>query len=153
MNIVIEQTVYEPIPVGLYPATIESIELENDGKFGPQILFKFKLDPFGDYPDGKEMRAWASKKFSQKSKLYKWTRNILGNIPAEYNFNSADLLNKRVLLSVGHKEKDGLTFDQIEEVMVSRAVARNPESQPKAEEINAQLAETEENEAFPAFPS
>jgi hypothetical protein len=52
MTITIKQTVYEPIPEGLYPATITSIEEEPNGKFGPQLLVKFSLDPFKDYPDG-----------------------------------------------------------------------------------------------------
>ena len=146
MTITIKQTVYEPIPEGLYPATITSIEEEPNGKFGPQLLVKFSLDPFKDYPDGKELRAWCSAKFSAKSKLYAWTRAVLGNIPPEYDFDSDDLLKKRVMLSVGQKERDGMIYDQIEDVKPLRAVARPPDEpgvQKTLDEVNAALEEVD----------
>ncbi len=93
MSIKISQTKYEPVPEGIYPATIEAIEAET-GEFGPQLKFKFQLEPFQGFDDGKQLYAWCSRKFSPKSKLYAWTAALLGKIPADYTFDSDDLLEK-----------------------------------------------------------
>jgi hypothetical protein len=138
MSIRIPQTKYEPIPEGIYAATIQSIVQDDKSEFGSQLKFKFLLDPFEGYESGKELMAWASAKFSPKSKLYKWTQTLLGAIPADYEFDSDDLLNKRVSLVVGHYVKDGTEFDKIESIKPLRATVQKTEAQ-----INAAMAEVE----------
>jgi hypothetical protein len=136
---IIPRTKYEPIPEGVYPASIVSIDLDDTSEFGSQLKFKFQLDPFEGYESGKEMHGWASARFSPKSKLFKWTTSILGNVPDDYDFDSEDLINKRVLLVIGRNVKpDGAEFDKIEGVKPLRATAQRAD-----EQINIELAEAE----------
>lgn len=141
MSVKIQRTKYEPIPEGIYPATIMTIDLDDTSEYGSQLKFKFLLDPFEGYESGKELMAWSSARFSPKSKLFKWTQSILGNIPDDYNFDSDDLLNKRVLLVVGRNIKpDGGEFDKIESIKPLRATPKT-EAQLNAvmEEVEAEL--------------
>jgi len=135
-EIEVPQTSYEPIPQGEYPGLIARIELDDKSPFGAQLKFTFKLDPFEDYPDGKELVAWCSKKFTKKSKLFEWTLNLMGDIPRDYNFRSADLLGKRVRVMVGRKRKDdGTEFDKITGVLPLRATA----PKKSIEQLNREL--------------
>jgi hypothetical protein len=142
-EIEVKQTLYEPIPQGEYPAVIERIELDDKSVFGAQLKFTFKLDPFEDYPDGKELVAWCSMKFTKKSKLYLWTRQVNGDIPRDYNFHSTDLLNKRVRVMVGRKRSDdGTEFDRVNDVLPPRD-ARKTEAQ-----LSAAMAQVEAESPF-----
>jgi hypothetical protein len=126
MTITIEQTIYEPIPTGKYPAKIASIE-EADGQFGPQLKFEFELPP-GENGEDRTLLGWASRKFSNKSKLYKWTQAAFGGGPIDraYTFNSGDLLGRPVYLNVVEEEGDNGPYNKI----TSLAPYDKPESQP-----------------------
>jgi hypothetical protein len=135
MSIKIPQTKFEPIPEGVYHATISEIVQEN-GKFGEQLKFKFQLDPFEGNEDGKFISAWTSAKFSQKSKLYAWASAVLGKIAPEYEFDSDDLIGKQVLIVTKQRPgNDGVTmFDSIESVKAIHMAT--PKS---AEKINTEM--------------
>jgi hypothetical protein len=144
MSVRIERTKYEPIPIGIYPASIVAIDLDDTSEYGSQLKFKFLLDPFEGYESGKELHAWASARFSPKSKLFKWTQSILGNIPDDYAFESDDLINKRVMLVIDHNVKpDGAVFDKVESIKPLRAPV-----QKAVQDINFQLEEVEAESPF-----
>ena len=116
MGITIEQTKYEPIPTGKYLAVIDSIEA-TDGKFGSQLKFKFQL--VGDNnSQPASLLGWASAKFSSRSKLYEWTKAAFGGkpIPADYLFDSDDLIGKHVVLTVVEDEGEKGPFNRIDSV-------------------------------------
>ena len=112
----IKQTVYEVIPTGDYPARVESIE-DSEGMYGPQTAWTFRIEE-GQYA-GQAVKAWCSAKFSPKSRLYQWTQAAMGgvDIPQTYDFDSADVEGRRVLLSIVVKVKeDGTEFSRVETV-------------------------------------
>lgn len=116
MGIQIQQSVFETIPVGEYLASIEHIE-EVEGQFGDQLKFEFVIE--GGEHDGTSLLGWASKKFSTKSKLYKWTKAAFGgaDIPIDYTFDSDDLLGRKVILTVVVNTKDdGTEFNRVEAI-------------------------------------
>lgn len=116
MTITLEQTFYEPIPTGKYPAKINQIEVA-DGQFGPQLRFTFELPP-GENSESRTLIGWCSQKFSNKSKLYGWTKAAFGgeSIDRSYTFSSDDLVGKKVNLTVVEKENDDGVFNKIEGV-------------------------------------
>ncbi len=89
---------------GDYPAIITEID-ETTGEYGPQFQFQFVvLDKEGEQTD-QEIRGWASAKWGEKTKLYKWSQAILGKRcpkPGE-PMDTAKLLNKRCDLRVVEK--------------------------------------------------
>lgn len=113
MGFKIQQKVYEVLPTGDYPATIEAIEL-SDGQYGQQLKFSFGLDG-----KNQTLWGWASASFTTKSKLYGWTRAAFGGrpIPPNYTLDTDDLIGKQVLLTVVVATKDdGAEFNKIENV-------------------------------------
>lgn len=113
----VQQTTYEVIPTGDYPAMIENIE-DSDGMYGPQACWIFVID--GGEHQGARVKAWTSAKFSPKSRLYQWTQAAFGgaDIPPSYDFDSADLVGRKVTISLVVKVKadDGTEFSKIETV-------------------------------------
>lgn len=134
MSIKIEQSKYEAVDPGIYPATISSIA-EEDGKFGPQIKFIFTFEADGG--EERTLIGWTSKRFSKKSKLYAWTTSLLGAVPDDYAFDSDDLLGKQVLLVVGQRYgADGMTlFNSIESI---KPINKKPQAVQQAEFIEAE---------------
>ena len=121
---VIEQTVWETIPMGEYPAVIADVRL-TDGMFGQQCEFVFTLE--GGEFDGSFIKGWTSAKFSPKSKLFKWAQAAFGGaeIPPEYNLDTADLAGRRVNLRVTIKSKDdGTEFNKVDDLRPYRVVPR-----------------------------
>ena len=116
MSIKIKQTHIVVYPVGEYLAKIESI-VEKSGDYGPQVQIAFRLDA-GD-PDASPLLGWCSQTFSNKSKLYAWTKAAFGGgpIPPDYDFNSDDLIEKLVILTlVIRTREDGTDFNRIDSV-------------------------------------
>ena len=114
MSITIEQTHYDPIPTGKYPAKIAEIE-ESDGQYGPQLKIRFELPP-DEKGETKSLTGWTSRKFNSQSKLYAWTKAAFGGEPIDrsYIFNSDDLLGKKILITVVEKEGDKGVFNKID---------------------------------------
>ena len=130
--VTIEQTYYEPIPTGKYPAKIKEI-VEADGQFGPQLKFTFELQPDED-GENRELSGWTSQKFSNKSKLYKWTKAVFGGNPVDrsYTFKSEDLIGGMVLLTVVEREsEDGEIYSKVDGLSAYQKPSQQP-SQPPA---------------------
>ena len=125
--VTIEQVYYEPIPTGKYPAKIKEI-VEADGQFGPQLKFTFELQP-GEGGESRELLGWTSQKFSNKSKLYKWTKAAFGGSPIDrsYTFKSEDLVGRSVLLTVVERESDdGEIYSKVDGLSVFQQPAQHP---------------------------
>ena len=135
MALQIKQTTYELLPVGEYTAKISAIEAD-DGKFGAQVKFEFEIQG-GDYA-GQTLLAWASAKFSPRSKLFAWTRAALSSdISPDYDFNSDDLLGRPVMVTVVIRpNEDGAEFNRVESVRPYRPKqnSRRPEPPPMEED-------------------
>lgn len=113
MSVRIPQTHTVTHPLGEYEAEIGSIK-PDEGDYGPQLVFTFMLDD----AEGNvvPLTGWTSQIFSDRSKLYAWTKAALGGhaIPKEYAFDSDDLIGKLVLLTLTvHERTDGSTFNKI----------------------------------------
>ena len=113
----IARSVYEAIPAGVYPAVIADIVPES-GQYGDQLKFKFHLDPFEGYDSGKDLHAWASTKFNPKTKLYRWAKAAIGDsVQTAAALKIGGMLNKRVLVVISHVEKDGTSFEHVDNVL------------------------------------
>ena len=126
MTIKIPQTTYEPIPTGEYLAKISQITNE-DGLYGPQLKFTFDLL---NQDEERTLLGWTSAKFSTKSKLFGWTKAALGGgeLPQTKDFDSDELLGKKVILVVVEKQGDNGPFNKIDDVKPYR----QPQVQPSA---------------------
>ena len=121
MGIQIQAQKYECLPTGVYPAVVSEIEA-SDGKFGPQLRFRFEVLA-GDY-EGRRLTAWCSAVLSPKSKLNRWAVAILGPeaIPADGMLDTDDLLNQKCVIELVTEEgKDGGQFNKVREVKPWRA--------------------------------
>ena len=141
MGITVNRTETQPIPAGLYEASVESIE-QAEGQFGPQIKTKFLIEEEGF--EGKTLTGWASLTFSPKSKLYGWVRAaVFGgkDIPTTYRvFDSDHLIGRRVFLSVTtEKGSDGEVYNKVKDVLPyrTRAAQPAPNAQPRATQAPA----------------
>jgi hypothetical protein len=123
----IEKTVYQTVPAGQYVAKVAEIEERADGAFGPYLLIKFELAD-GNY-DGIAISGATSAKYSNKSKLGRWTRNIIGSMPDMLDTDA--LVGRKCLLDVTiANTKDG-EFNRVEEVYPFRQPA--PQRTPQTE--------------------
>ncbi len=121
MAIKINQTTYELVPTGEYPAVIDDVEY-SDGKFGQQLRFRFALQ--GQY-QGRILSGWTSPTFSPNSKLYGWVRSALGGgpIPKGQEFNSDEIIGKQVILVVVQKVGENGPYSRIEDVRPFKAMS------------------------------
>jgi len=112
MGIRIEQTVYETLPDGAYPAIVEDVTTE-DGLYGPQLAWQFKVN----VRHSKEvtLKGWCSAKFGPKTKLRAWTAAALGSpIEPGYVFDSEDVIGRPVQLTViAHTKEDGSESNRV----------------------------------------
>ena len=87
-----------------YVGTIVDIEELPDGQFGPGLKFIINLD--GEtFDDGKPRDTWAfcSQNLSPRSKLGKWIKGILGELPpAGQVFDLGQLIGARVKTMFEH---------------------------------------------------
>jgi hypothetical protein len=153
MGIQVQRTKSEPIPAGLYAATIEDVAQET-GKFGEQLKVKFLIEEEGF--EGKVLAGWASLAFSPKSKLYGWVRcAVFGgrDVPADYQvFDSDHLIGRRVFLSVDTAKGDnGEIYNKVKDLLPYRRSAAQP---PKpAENAQPPAVTTRAASAAPSKPS
>jgi len=117
------------LDAGDYPAIITEIE-ETTGEYGPQFQFQFViLDKDGEQTDD-EIRGWCSQKWGEKTKLYKWSKAILGKrCPAPGQPMDTDrLINKKCDLRVEVTAGDAGPRSKISEVYPYQTVSKNDES-------------------------
>lgn len=109
---------------GTYSAIIKEIT-EEDGQFGPQLRLQFViLDDDGDETD-QQIRGWCSQKWGEKTKLFKWAKNILGKkCPgAGQPMDTDKLVGKKCDLVVAARKKaDGTVGSGIEDVYPFKTV-------------------------------
>lgn len=123
MGIKIPQTVFEPLPMGEYTATIKAVG-EDEGQFGRQLVFEFEIDG-GDHA-GHSLKGWTSTTFGRKSKLYSWVRAAFGQeIPDDYTLDTDHLVGRRVRLGVivRLKAETGEEFNKIDAVLPLKKAA------------------------------
>ena len=126
----IEKSEYVTLDTGTYTATVASI-YPAEGKFGPQLEWKFALDPEG------AMKAWTSQAYSPKSKLFAWARAILGEAPE--TLDTDDLIGKPVRLSVLTKtHDDGSEYNKVDAVLAPRA-GQKAKPLPEADELGEEV--------------
>jgi hypothetical protein len=114
MSITIQRTHHLVIDQGIYSAVVQAVEEDEEGKFGPQVKLIFKVDEFDPEIT---LYAWASAKFNESSKLFKWTQAALGRLADDYNFNSDDLVGKRVQLNVIVKQTITGEANRVDDVL------------------------------------
>ena len=121
---VIQQTVFEVLEPGEYPAIVSRVEAV-EGQYGPQLRWQFTLE------HGNTLSAWTSQTFSQRSKLYAWVRACFGGreIPAGWALDTAKLPGRPVrLIVVTEQGRDG-EFSKVRELLPPR---KFPASAPAA---------------------
>lgn len=112
MGIVVEQTVFEPIPTGEYPAKVASVE-EVEGKYGPQLKINFDLTAPG--LEGRKLAAWTNRIFAHGKPLFTLAEAAFGApIPEGYALNTDDVVGRPLRLVIVEKTKDGKTFSRVE---------------------------------------
>jgi len=83
-SVLIEECIYNASPIRI---------TETMGKFGTITRIDFKISTFDEY-DGREVHGLCSTILSEKSKLGKWIKAIIGKIPAVGNdVTEEDILN------------------------------------------------------------
>ena len=110
------------IPAGSYLAVISNLE-KTIGTYGEQIRFSFRVfTPDVEYTDGEvELPAWCSTNYSEKSKLFRWTRAALaGDFDLHADFLASKLINRRVLVNVEkNTSSSGSEFNKIVDIMAT----------------------------------
>jgi hypothetical protein len=134
MAVVLEQEKLDVLDTGIYRARVNSIEAD-EGQFGPQVKFEFEIldEPYAD----RTLVGWCSAKFSVRTKLFKWTRGILGRrIQVDERFDSDKLVGRECRLSVTIKIRadDGTEFNKIDEVL--EAIVKDRTETPKPATTN-----------------
>ncbi len=136
MGTVIPQTNYEVLEPDMYRVQVGAVAVE-DGTYGQQVSLRFDLLD-AEYTD-RFVKAWASAKLSggkRPSKLYAWTSALLFGgkpLPEAYNLDTDALLGREALALVKVVEKDGMSYNRIEELLPVRP-ARGQESGVRGQE-------------------
>jgi hypothetical protein len=108
----IEKREYTVLDTGTYAATVASI-VTTTGQFGEQLQWDFKLD------DGSSQRAWCSMSLTPKSKLFLWSKALLGDVPDTLDTDA--LIGLPCRLSILSKAKeDGTEFNKVDQVLAPR---------------------------------
>lgn len=139
------------VPAGVYVARVKSLE-EDDGQYGAQIKFTFEIREVlacdDDDPErwiGEEKWGWCSDILTPNSKLFKWSRQILGgdfDIGDELNLD--DMLGKTVRITVGENKNGNLAITDLAAHRPKKAAkARKPAPEPEYDEF-----EDDEDEDF-----
>ena len=116
MGVKIKQTFVQTYPVGEYVARIGT-PTPKEGTFGPQLQIPFHLTQMDE--NASPVLGWCSLTFSSKSKLYAYTKAAFGgkNIPESYDFDSDDLVNKKVMITLVIRDReDGTQFNRIDSI-------------------------------------
>lgn len=134
MGVTLIQEKYEVIPMGQYVVQVNTVKVVN-GTYGDQVTMDL-LVVEGEH-EGASLKCWTSAKFSNKSKLYKYTRALFEgkDIPEDYDLDLDHLLDKTAVAAVLVKRKDdGTEFNRVEALEPlggwPEPVNENPNTQP-----------------------
>lgn len=134
---------FTPHPEGLTVGQLADIEMDEHGKFGPQIKFMFDTDEQMD--DGRPFRLthWCTPVLNEKSNLYKLLK-AFGEDPDSAAWDDLqdvgdldDLIGRKIQIVVTHK-KDG---DRINARVDSVMPLRKPRQRPAAAEAPVETRE------------
>ena len=75
-------TLHKPLKSGTYPATVVEVKAV-ETRFGAQLEWRFRLED----EDRHTIRAFSSTAYTLKSKLARWVRACLGELPEELDTN------------------------------------------------------------------
>jgi hypothetical protein len=67
-----------PLKSGIYPAVVVEVN-PAETRFGAQLVWRFRLEDEGKHV----VRAFSSTAYTPKSKLARWVKACLGELPAE----------------------------------------------------------------------
>lgn len=128
MDIVIPKQTFRLIPQGTYRGIIDSLE-KVQGRFGDQIQFKIRINTDGvEGLEGEEvtLTAWASAKYGEKTKLYKWNRAALGpDFDPNADFSAVAMKEKRVLVVIETRiSSDGSEFNRVSDLLAAPRVKK-----------------------------
>ena len=117
MAIKIQQRTIETLPMGEYVAVVKALDSEvRDFGRGDQAQVRWFFEcetPSGDPVD---VPGWCSATFSNRSKLYTWTKAVFGGkeLPRNYDFNSDDIVGRKVIVVLTVEERDdGSDFNRV----------------------------------------
>ena len=123
----IDKNDYVVLDTGTYLATVLTIE-QVEGKFGNQLQWDFRLE------DGSTTRAWCSMSLTPKSKLYAWSKALLGEVPDTLETES--LIGMPCRLSIVAKTReDGSEYNKVDSVLAPKAgQKKRPVPEPETED-------------------
>lgn len=132
-DIIIKKQNYTLLPQGTYKGVIDSLE-KVTGKFGDQLQFKIRINTDGvEGLEGQEvtLTAWATAKYGERTKLYKWNRAALGpEFNPDADFSAFAMKEKHVLVVVEtHVSPDGGEYNRVSDLL---AAPRGKKPQPAA---------------------
>jgi hypothetical protein len=109
----IDKTEYVVLDTGTYAATVNHIE-KVEGKFGDQLQWDFLLSD-----GGATQRSWCSMALSPKSKLFAWTKAILGEVPEQLETDAFLGMPCRLTIVVKARE-DGTEYNKVDAVLAPK---------------------------------
>ena len=109
----LQKKTYELLETGTYAATVDRVE-EVEGKYGQQLRFVLALED-----SDVTLSAWCSATYSDKSKLSRWVKAILGELPDELDTEALVGKPCRVTVVIRAKE-DGTQFNRVDEILPPR---------------------------------
>jgi hypothetical protein len=71
-------TLRKPLKSGIYPAVVVEVK-PAETRFGAQLIWRFRLEDEGKHV----VQAYSSTAYTPKSKLARWVKACLGELPAE----------------------------------------------------------------------
>ena len=71
-------TLRKPLKTGLYPAVVVEVK-PVETRFGAQLIWRFRLEDEGRHT----VQAYTSTAYTPKSKLARWVKACLGELPEE----------------------------------------------------------------------
>jgi hypothetical protein len=144
-NFTIPKKVFVAIPEGAYYATITNLEQLPGEKFGPQVKFTFAVDA-EDFDEPVNLVGWCSANFSEKSKLFAWTKAALGSeFDPTADFEAAPLFGRAVMVNVSKRvSATGTMFNKIEACLPLPGKSKAQPKQP-AQPVQPTLDEAPKN--------
>ena len=145
-SIILEAVDSQPVPMGKYPAVVESVDMDTNSQYGEQIRWTFRITD-GEYANRK-MFAWSAYRpqASERSKARRWYSVLTGTIPSG-KFDLADVIGKRCLILVKEQTRaDGTVFSKVDDIQPLKPVnTRKPAPQQLAvDDVDEQQAVQED---------
>jgi hypothetical protein len=114
-------TDYEPVPPGLYTATLEQIE-EATSQHGTYYPWVFAIEDEGEF-QGRKVRANVSDKFGPSSKARRWCEQMIGRTIRKGELFDTDVLLGRsyhIMVTNTPEDERGRVYDNVEDVHRAR---------------------------------